>query len=119
MVRKVQQSDLVLLLYDLNAELNVQCEWGRFRPTLVVGIGNDNAALFQFAILLHDLCGVRPQDRIGEIADHALWPSTPPALLAETDEQVAPSGGCRLTYVDVKGLFRLFRNHAGTQQRIE
>ena len=44
MVRKVQQSDFVLLLYDLHAELNIQCERSRFRPTLVVGIRDNNAA---------------------------------------------------------------------------
>jgi hypothetical protein len=44
MVRKVQQSDFVLLLSYLYAELNTQCERSWFRPTLVVGIGYDAAA---------------------------------------------------------------------------
>ena len=47
-----------------------------------VGIGYNNAAQLQFAILLDDLRGVRPQDRIGEIANHALddAPIRPPKL---------------------------------------
>jgi hypothetical protein len=55
MVRKVQQSDFVLLLSYLYAELNTQCERSWFRPTLVVGIGYDDAAWLQFFILLDGL----------------------------------------------------------------
>ena len=43
-ITEVEQNDFVLLLYQLHAELNAQCEWGWFRPALIMGIGEDSPA---------------------------------------------------------------------------
>jgi hypothetical protein len=44
LICKVDQNDLVLLLDDFHAELNVQCERSWFRPALIMGIRDGSAA---------------------------------------------------------------------------
>ena len=70
-IAEIKQDDSVLLLDQLYAEFNAQYERRRFRPALVMGIGQHLAAQFHFADFLECRRRLRPQDRIGVITNHA------------------------------------------------